>query len=564
MRPRKVDQVLSNPLLASEITQWEGYSRARASLQADITQCQGLIRKQKTEEQLQAEIDGIKGILTQLKAQMATIPLQDLLSNIKTSSIHRAKLEAELKEVEARTKSNPLSKASSPASSASSPGDTKKAASSNKRDISSFHQIGRFGDLIEDDDLIADDTREDIEEEDAKLDHLAAAVKPAYDKVATTVSQLKSFPSSRSKEHIQTQINQHEIMLQELIDKRAELLPRLQNWNFMIDKLQLDMRELDTKNRELSEKSLLKKLATDPKKLYEKLVERVTSEFDAYDAEHPANQSTQIRMCLASFKDKILKSLSPEPQPDAFKNREEHEYAVKQNARLNYYLLCGLLWDLLEGIDNGNEKNDLFGNRILLMLRKDPIDRNYVREKYKALKLPVKDAQTFSKEEQASFYRIAGDANALLAKLSERRKETFLSSAQGLITDIAEKEERGTDSFDYKFYIALSMAIQAVLEAPDDVTRIRRLAQLTKHVPIVDAAGKRLSFFACCGERTFHEKLRDFSNIAGGLKVKSAVVTKKKVKGGKELGERLLENEERSEVMMVERSSQSAARPSKG
>jgi hypothetical protein len=117
-------------------------------------------------------------------------------------------------------------------------------------------------------------------------------------------------------------------------------------------------------------KNFIDELKNRPTQLVERLTTNINNVVDKFEKDHPANQSNEVQICLFGLKKKIAFIQSQKSQPKNLPKLDypelNPEYSAPNDenyeARLQFALLTGLLWDELIDIQNkhNEEKNDAF------------------------------------------------------------------------------------------------------------------------------------------------------------------------------------------------------------
>ncbi len=272
-------------------------------------------------------------------------------------------------------------------------------------------------------------------------------------------AQLQSLKADRNE------IGKEETRLNEIIEAHKGII-------------QTELTAIDSKKKRLKElfaNTFLMDLTGNADLLLSKFHELLHTSLESYEDAHPVNQPDNVRLCLVETNNKlnVLANLS--------------DYA-NQDSKQRYYILCGLLWKMLDKADGGLDVS--LAEVIMDILRKNPVDLIEAKSAYTELCSKHPDALTdlgwgdylgiqrdayanALRNLEAALYKLPAVGKSSSAILRRHGYELLQS-----IVELKQKAELEEQTFDIKFYTAVLHKSAALLQEPGDPIQLEKFHNL--------------------------------------------------------------------------------------
>lgn len=271
-------------------------------------------------------------------------------------------------------------------------------------------------------------------------------------------------------------------------DKKT-LLREKAIYDKQISEINTDKREhqatlsmLTRRQKEVTEDDYLDKLTSQPDTLYGEMVARINAQINAYEVQHPANQSLGARMSLVDLQKQLSDIASATTLPTDFTvcNTPEHQ---------RYYRLTGLLWKLHA---RNQTEDPNFAATIKSMLGPKALDAVESAQSYQHLQaaLDIRDitAEELLSDEEAAYKATAANLQGILNQptdyLSREVKAVYREARTVLKTfnkEVASASSKNNDDFDLKYHTTILKKVSEIVQNPEEKRLLTECKALCSH-----------------------------------------------------------------------------------
>ncbi|EKD70944.1 MAG: hypothetical protein ACD_46C00318G0002 [uncultured bacterium] len=183
-----------------------------------------------------------------------------------------------------------------------------------------------------------------------------------YQKRLTQVNQNINSNESCDLTELEKKLQEKNITKRDLLNKQSQQQHEIEQTKIVIQNQKTSIQTLQNQLQALQSNQYMQHLINAPGDLFSSLANVIVQQFSDYDNANPANQHWKIRSVLADIQQKIY---FIDTQPN------QANLLPQAMARQKYYQLCGMLWQMLNFLDD--EINLDFAEKIMGLLRTNPV-----------------------------------------------------------------------------------------------------------------------------------------------------------------------------------------------